>query len=231
MGGYAVSKKVKPPPIPPELADDEVNKYGVPLRFWATLNSAQKNYYYNKLSQEKCRVRDRVKTRAAWANMPREKRARINARDRARRLENLEEERWKDREKYRKNAEKIRAQGRAEYRRNHQKHQERERRRSAKQRSQKQITLSPDAVFQTIDKAVSKALPRFIRDDIIAAMCLAVLEGNLFVENIPKEAAMFLRAHNREYDTFKTISLDAPLAGYDGLTLLDRLADPHLAGE
>ncbi|EJJ28844.1 hypothetical protein [Rhizobium sp. CF142] len=25
--------------------------------------------------------------------------------------------------------------------------------------------------------------------------------------------------------------LDAPLAGYDGLTLLDGLADPHLAGE
>ncbi|MBW9053485.1 hypothetical protein [Rhizobium mesosinicum] len=201
------------------------------MSFWATLNSAQKNYYYNKLSQQKCRIRDRAKTRAAWANMPPEKKARIYARERARRLENLDEERRKDREWRQRNAEKIRARERAEYWRNHQKHQERHRRRWAKQRSQKQITLSPDAVFRIIDKAVPKVLPRFVRDDIISAMCLAVLDGQLFVENIGKEASKFVSAYNREYDSFKTVSLDAPLAGYDGLTLLDRLADPHLAGE
>ncbi|MDR6670161.1 hypothetical protein [Rhizobium sp. 1399] len=58
------------------------------------------------------------------------------------------------------------------------------------------------------------------------------LEGSqLYVENVGKEASKFVRAYNRECDDFKTLSLDAPLAGYDGLTLLDRLADPHLAGE
>ncbi len=261
-----MSKKEKPPPIPPELADEEVNKYGVPLSMWETFNSAQKNYCYNKLSRKKCskaawkrvsrerkdrilakarqwrqdnlekrRIKEReyrlASSRNTWANMSPEQKARSYALARARRSANIDEERRKEREYYRANVERVRAQWQKSYWRNRQTQLERSRRRSARQRSQRQITLSPDAVFRLIDKAVPKVLPRFVRDDIISAMCLAVLDGQLFVENVGKEASKFVRAYNREYDQFKTVSLDAPLAGYDGLTLLDRLVDPHLAGE
>ncbi|AYD02049.1 hypothetical protein [Neorhizobium sp. NCHU2750] len=58
-------------------------------------------------------------------------------------------------------------------------------------------------------------------------MSLAVMEGTLFVENIDKEAAQFLRAYNREFDQFKTISLEALVPGADGMTYMDRLADPE----
>jgi hypothetical protein len=76
-----------------------------------------------------------------------------------------------------------------------------------------------------IDKAVPRTLPEFVRDEIVASMCLAVLEGKLFIENICKEASSYLRAYNRDFDTFKTTSLDAPLNGQDGTTFIDMLAD------
>ncbi len=111
--------------------------------------------------------------------------------------------------------------------RHHDKMIEKHRRRWAKERSKRAITLSPDKVFEMINKAVSRALPKFVRDDVVGSMSLAVMEGALFVENIDKEAGKFLRAYNREFDQFKTVSLDAPVPGADGVTYLDRLADPQ----
>lgn len=219
-----MSRKEKPPPIPPDLAGEEVNKYGVPLSFWATLNPAQKNYYYNKLWKKK-------NAKKTWARVSPERRARIQAKARQWRLDNLEQRRKKDREYWAKNAERLREVDRRYYHAHQSKMVERHRNRRAKERSLRKILLSPDSVFKLIDSAISRTLPKFVRDDIVSAMCLAVLDGQLFVENIGKEAKKFVSAYNREYDHFKTISLDAPLAGYDGMTLLDRLADPQLACE
>lgn len=84
--------------------------------------------------------------------------------------------------------ETARANARRSYYKHHVKMIEKRKRRWAKERSKKLIALSPDAVFGMINSAVSRALPRFVRDDVLAAMCLAVLEGQLFVENIAKEA-------------------------------------------
>ena len=207
---------------------EERNKYGVPLSVWATLTSGQKNYYYNKLSRKNC---GNATGKKYWANLPQERREIIYARYRQRRLDHPEEVRKKDKEHHTKNAERIRASARRSYYKHHAKQIEKHKRRWDKVRSLKLVTLSPDAVLGMINNAVSRALPRFVRDDVVAAMCLAVLEGKLLVENISKEASKFLRAYNREFDHFKTISLDAPLAGCDGLTLLDRLADPRTTDE
>ncbi|WP_132657265.1 hypothetical protein [Rhizobium sp. BK418] len=198
-----------------------MNKYGVLLSVWATLTYGQRNYYYNKLSKKNC-------AKATWARVPAEKRAQINAKSRERRQNNPEERRKKDREYFHRNIEKRRESARRYYYSHHSKMIEKHKRRWARERSKRQISLSPDAVFKLIDSAISRSLPKFVRDDIISAMCLAVLDGQLFVENITKEAKKFVSAYNREYDHFKTISLDAPLAGHDGLTLLDKLADPQL---
>lgn len=97
-------------------------------------------------------------------------------------------------------------------------------------KDKKTITLSPDEVYNLINKAVSRALPAHIRDDVIAEICLAVLEGKLFIDDIKKEVVKYIRAHNREYDHFKTISLDATITGTDNLTRLDLLeAQPEYA--
>ncbi|OWV86460.1 hypothetical protein ATY78_23695 [Rhizobium sp. R635] len=47
-------------------------------------------------------------------------------------------------------------------------------------------------MFKLINNAVSRALLKFVRDDIISAMCLAVVDGQLFIENIGKEASKFV---------------------------------------
>jgi len=196
------------------ISNDEVNKYGIPAAKWALLTPKQRQYYYRKHSEEKLHDQNRARRLLAYANMTQEEKVRLYAKNKAFRLANLDKKRGQDRK-----------HSRAHYWRTHEKQLERCRVRWAKARSKRTVSLSPDTVFSMIDKAVSKVLPRFVRDDVIAAMCLAVIEGNLFVENIPKEAAKFLSAYNREYDHFKTISLDAPVRGSDGFTLLDRLSD------
>lgn len=87
------------------------------------------------------------------------------------------------------------------------------------------MARAPDQVYAMIDKAVSRALPHFARDEIVSTMCLAVLEGKLFTENINADARRFVAAYNREFDHFKTSSLDAPINGHEGLTRLDLLVN------
>jgi hypothetical protein len=48
---------------------------------------------------------------------------------------------------------------------------------------------------------------------VVGAMCLAVLEGKLLLKNIKAEVCKFVAAQNREYDSFKTLSLDAEIPG------------------
>ncbi|WP_312222544.1 hypothetical protein [Rhizobium rhizoryzae] len=194
--------------------EEPINKYGIPLSVWATLTTKEKEYQYNKFSRRK-----------NWHKTSREKRDIINAKQRAWRQAHLEEKRRKDREYKAANAERCRENYRRHYYKHHAKMIEKHRRRWAKERTKRALDQAPDKIFELINKAVSRALPRFVRDDVIGAMSLAVMEGQLLVENIDKEAAKFLRSYNREFDQFKTVSLDAPLAGTDGLTLMDSLAD------
>ncbi len=215
--------------------EEELNKYGVAPDLWQALSRVEKNKHYKRLSAKTIRAassrgrRDFLNARESLYRV-----ANLEARrqrDWEYRLANLEARRQRDREYYRDNLQRRLELSRDSYWRNHQKQLARSRSRWSKQRSKRTIALSPEAVMNLIDKAVSKALPRFVRDDVISAMCLAMLEGELFVENVGKEAAGFLRAYNREFDQFKTISLDAPLAGYDGVTLLDKLISPQSGEE
>lgn len=77
------------------------------------------------------------------------------------------------------------------------------------------IRHDPDTVYRVVSRAVSAALPRFMRDDVINSILLAVLEGELLLENIGARMKDYLGRYNREYDCFKTLSLDAPMGGTD----------------
>lgn len=192
--------------------DEQPNKYGVLPSVWDTLTRAERVPHYNRFHRTKNKKRRKF-TKA-------QKQAR---RDRAKRWreENPERDRTRKQEYRDKHRDKVRAWCRAQYWKNHKKSLQRSRDQRAKVRSVRTIKLSPDEVFKLIDKAVSRTIPKFVRDDVIAEMCLAVLEGKLFIENIGKEASKFLAAHNRAFDHFKTISVDTEIS--EGVTILDTL--------
>ncbi|AZO23883.1 hypothetical protein EJ070_26505 [Mesorhizobium sp. M1E.F.Ca.ET.045.02.1.1] len=74
---------------------------------------------------------------------------------------------------------------------------------------------SPEGLMRAVNAAISPALPRFIKDEIAGEMMLAVLEGTLLLDQIRAKVQEYLRRYNRDYDTFKVLSLDAPIAGTD----------------
>ncbi|WP_095199885.1 hypothetical protein [Mesorhizobium carmichaelinearum] len=99
-------------------------------------------------------------------------------------------------------------------------------RRKLRERSINAIRHNPEDVIRVVSRAVSAALPRFMRDDVINAMLEAVLLGDLLLENVGIRMKDYVRGYNREYDTFKMLSLDAPMGGTDDLRRIDLLEAP-----
>jgi hypothetical protein len=100
-------------------------------------------------------------------------------------------------------------------------------RRHNRQRAIK-LYKSPSAVDRLhllAKKALPPGLARCTRDDVISEITLAIFLGTLVEKDLGKRAGEFLRAYNREYDTFKTLSLDAPMGGTD-LRRIDLLEAP-----
>jgi hypothetical protein len=95
-----------------------------------------------------------------------------------------------------------------------------------KRRSIAQVRTSPEEVYRRAIAALPSGLPRFIRDDVVSNLCLAILEGQINVNDMAAQARVFLRAYNRDYDTFQTVSLDVLIPGTK-TTYLDALvAEP-----
>jgi hypothetical protein len=92
-------------------------------------------------------------------------------------------------------------------------------------KSIKAIRHNPEDVYRVVSRAVSSTLPRFMRDDVINSMLLAVLEGKLLLEHVGARMKDYVTGYNREYDTYKTLSLDAPMGGTD-LRRIDLLEAP-----
>lgn len=91
-----------------------------------------------------------------------------------------------------------------------------------------EIYKSPRAVdrlYRAARKGLPAGLPPWISDDVISEITLAVFQGWLVEKDIGKRAGEFLRTYNRENDTFKTLSLDAPMGGTD-LKRIDLLEAP-----
>jgi hypothetical protein len=79
-------------------------------------------------------------------------------------------------------------------------------------------------IFSLIRSAVPETLPRQIRDDVIGAMALAVVEGKLRTADICKRVREFIAAQYRQFSKYGPISLDARLFEDGNATLLDRLS-------
>jgi len=198
-----------------------VNEFGVPIDVWSCMSEVERQRFWRKRWYH-----GRMKEDPLLFAKHKDRQAVNQARIRERWAEDPEPMRAKLREIYWKDVETTRAKGREKYKKNIDRERARSRRRTRARIAQRTIGRSPDQVYMLINRAVSRALPSHVRDDVVASMCLAVLEGKLFIENIEKEAKSFLTAYNRQFDHFKTASLDEPINGQDGRTYLDMLADP-----
>lgn len=88
----------------------------------------------------------------------------------------------------------------------------------------RKAALLKNDLFSAAERAVPKSLPRWIRDDVVSDIVLAILEGALSIEQVAARAKGFIAAHYRSFASLDTLSLDAPIPGTDGLTYLDRLS-------
>jgi len=79
-------------------------------------------------------------------------------------------------------------------------------------------------IFLLIRSAVPATLPAQIRDDVIGAMALAVVEGKLRPTDISRRVREYVTAQFRQFSKYGPASLDARLSGDGNATLLDRLS-------
>jgi hypothetical protein len=75
-----------------------------------------------------------------------------------------------------------------------------------------------------IRSAVPTTLPAQIRDDVIGAMALEIVEGRLRPADIRRRVREYVTAQYRQFSKFGPMSLDARLSEDSNATLLDRLS-------
>jgi len=79
-------------------------------------------------------------------------------------------------------------------------------------------------IFLLIRSAVPTALPAQIRDDVIGAMALDVVEGKLRPTDIRRRVREYVTLQFRQFSKYGPASLDARLSEDGNATLLDRLS-------
>jgi hypothetical protein len=235
--------------VPGHASFDPLAKFGVPVEEWLALTQKERDRHHKRFWQKQHSKEPAQKfdpsrhgvTMEEWLKLTPQERVRSTNRAnyRSRRKKNPEKlrEKWRrDREKNREriqerefarywaDPEKRRKHTRDSYWRHHEKRLASYRARRVKQKSISNVRHNPEEVYRRVVAAIPGKLPRFARDDIAGMICLAVLEGKVLVTDIENEVADFMRSYNREYDTFKTLSLDAPVPGMDGMTYRDKLS-------
>ncbi len=191
----------------------QLNKYGYSPDEWARLDGKEKDRAYRRASYAKAAAADPERCRRKKRLYYAKNRERIRARENEKRRNNVEKYKAGERMRYYRNHESRLASWKAWYYRNQQQALQRAKSNQEKKTSLAQMKRSPEAIWQRINAAVPASLARQVRDELIGNMCLAVLEGELLVKNIKAEVAKFMANYNREYDGFKTLSLDETRPG------------------
>ena len=77
-------------------------------------------------------------------------------------------------------------------------------------------SLLRDDIFQAAAKAVPSRIEGWRREDIIQDIVLAVLEGDLAIEDIPGQAQSFVRRFNRQFDQHLNVEFKDWMVGNMG---------------
>jgi len=120
--------------------------------------------------------------------------------------------RWaeKERRKRARNAEQLRAYWRA--------------RRQLRKEKQTKID-SRHKLYLLVLKQVPTSLPADVRDDVVSAILLAVLEGDITQRQISSSVKTYITKHYRMFNPYKNVSLDAPVPGASNLCYVDLLSN------
>lgn len=176
------------------------NTYGIPREKWSKLTAKQKVSFRQRMYIERLKADPE-----AYAE---HKRCRIENRAdetiQKRRANNIA---WKI-----ANREKVLA-----YKRKHER----------KVRARKALMLNTDRILETILRAIPRAWPKHVRDDIAGMIFLDILEKRSSLENVDQLVKSASTKFHRTMETWKTRSLDAPIAGTDR-PLLDLITTENL---
>lgn len=100
---------------------------------------------------------------------------------------------------------------------------ERDRRRRQRIKTQMLAQTKPDELSAMIKQHVPLYLDAPSRMDVINAVTVQALARNVPFNDLAAWVRKAVTEHNRQFDYFKTISIDTPIAGTDDLRLIDRI--------
>jgi hypothetical protein len=86
------------------------------------------------------------------------------------------------------------------------------------------IAAQPHEVFSAVDGAVSRRLPRHIRDDVMGRLMLDILELRVDISAVAHFARLYTKQAYNEIDYPIARSLDSRLSADSRMTLLDRVS-------
>ncbi|KQT21719.1 hypothetical protein ASG57_26715 [Bradyrhizobium sp. Leaf396] len=87
------------------------------------------------------------------------------------------------------------------------------------------IAAPSHEIFTAVDRAVPRYLDYHTRKDVVGDMILAILEGQLSIEDAPRRYREFLRSTHRMFPTkYGPISLDAPAFRDSQTSLVERIS-------
>lgn len=79
-------------------------------------------------------------------------------------------------------------------------------------------------IYAAAAAVVPARLPRDVRDDVIAALVLGVIEKRFTIADMPAQAKAHLTAHYRDFGQFRTVSLDDVMPGIDRFRRVETIA-------
>ncbi|CCE06460.1 hypothetical protein BRAS3843_1730029 [Bradyrhizobium sp. STM 3843] len=85
------------------------------------------------------------------------------------------------------------------------------------------IIRAQNDTFSVLRAVVPMSLPRDVRDDVIGALSVAMLEQHWNEEQVRQNVRAFINAHYRQFTKFGPISLDLPLFDGSSATLKDTI--------
>lgn len=123
----------------------------------------------------------------------------------------------------RRELERLRDKNRPERARDPIKRNERERRYRQRCKTLNMARNKPLDLRKAIQSLLPGYLPPHARMDVIGAVIADALDRKIEFRKLPEAVKAHVSAYNRQFDYFKTVSIDAPISGTEGLTRADLL--------
>lgn len=184
-----------------------------------------------------------------WANLTPQKRWKIKNRDKTQLQQKRRRERWKEspelyreaiaadrayKDGWKERNKRLTDKYRQTYR--ERKKAEREAIKAAQEAARKALIpvrrkenraafdKDPAGLYASIRRAIPRSFPADVRDDIATDISIALLDGEIALDEIETSVSQFLSKHYQGRDWHQNISFDQPIAGTNDLRLGDRIA-------